>query len=522
MVGKYKVIRRNITTVTLILFIIFVFTLNGCIDLKVLLQKNDGLTVTFIDVRHGDSILLSLKRGENILIDGGESNNKALDFIKLAGIKKIDKIIATNTHSEHVGGLTQIINSNIEVGSIWKSEDSTTAPDYLNFINAVEKKELKINTVNQKDNIPLGESSIIPLSLNEEKYLIWNRELYLPLDRIKKLINCEYEYLESEKKVTIKRDKDILEFWVDKNEMVYNGKKMTILYPPIIIQNTVLMQNTLLISIGQIVRTLGGYYKGPTVEAKITYKSEVITFNPQSMSSFIFFSGKYLLFDSLRFIAEAFGGSVSWNSKDETITIRIDENTIIMWVGKNQIYVNGKLLVLDFPPLYINKRLIIPINPIIEAIGGKVDIKVDSNTLKALIPYNADNYYLEVLNPPENLLNGRNNNSLVIKLKFGEVSFLFSSDAYKEAESSILKEGLDIGANILKLGSHGSSNSSSKTYLEAVKPEIAIYMANKSGYPNKDLMSRLKDMNIKVYGTDINGSIIVFTNGKTYSILTQR
>jgi len=89
----------------------------------------------------------------------------------------------------------------------------------------------------------------------------------------------------------------------------------------------------------------------------------------------------------------------------------------------------------------------------------------------------------------------------------------------------MLKSKLNLNATILKLGHHGSSSSSTEKYLNAITPEVAIYMAGKGnpyGHPDKEVLDRLEEIGVKVYGTDVNGSIVITTDGKSYSIETER
>jgi len=78
---------------------------------------------------------------------------------------------------------------------------------------------------------------------------------------------------------------------------------------------------------------------------------------------------------------------------------------------------------------------------------------------------------------------------------------------------------------VLKLGHHGSAISSTEEYLEAISPEVAVYMAGRGnvyGHPDEEVLNRLSEMGIKVYGTDVNGSIVITTDGKSYLIETER
>jgi beta-lactamase superfamily II metal-dependent hydrolase len=518
MTKRSSIVRIDIVIVSLLLLLTFVLSFSNCKNENIKLPENKGLIVSFIDVGQGDSILFSFKDGENILIDGGEANNKALDFLNAVKIDKLDKIIATHPHSDHIGGLTQIINSHIEIKSIWTNNDISTTPDYEKFLDAIEKKGLKIDTVSRGDKIPIGKIQSIPITLDNETYLICNsgfsKELLLSLDRIKSLLNCNYAVLDAEKKIILKRNGNILEFSFDNNEMIYDGRKTTIPFPP------VKYKESYLLPFGKIISSFGGNYTGPEFKFKITYNSQEIKLKLKSTDSYMLLNGKYLYLP-LRFISEYLGTTVMWDANTKKITLKTKDYIIEMWIGSNKMYVNGVLMDLEIPPLTMNGKTIVPVTKIVEYLGGKIEVNFDSSNLKASIPEK----YMEVLNPPKKLFGDLNNNSIVIKLIYDNISFMFNSDAEKEAEKSILGYGLNLKANILKLGHHGSSSSSSKVYLQAVSPEIAVYMAGKDntyGHPHKETINLLKDMGIKIYGTDVNGTIILSTDGKSYSILTQR
>ena len=121
-----------------------------------------------------------------------------------------------------------------------------------------------------------------------------------------------------------------------------------------------------------------------------------------------------------------------------------------------------------------------------------------------------------------------NNNSIVLRLRYGNIRFLFTGDAHKEAEADILRTGLDIQADILKVGAHGTMLSSSDPFLKAVTPKVAIYMAGeKTGQrgpikPHQDVITALKKAGADVYGTQIHGTIIITTDGQDYRIITKK
>ena len=130
-----------------------------------------------------------------------------------------------------------------------------------------------------------------------------------------------------------------------------------------------------------------------------------------------------------------------------------------------------------------------------------------------------------ILHPVKPLFDDTNNNSILLKLDFGSIAFLFTGDAEKEAEASILESGLPVQADILKVGHHCSRTSSSAQFLDAVKPEVAVYMAgegNRYGHPHQETINTLTSVGAKIYGTDIHGNIIVTTDGEAFSIKTEK
>jgi len=140
-----------------------------------------------------------------------------------------------------------------------------------------------------------------------------------------------------------------------------------------------------------------------------------------------------------------------------------------------------------------------------------------------------NNISLEIISPKEPLLKGTrsdiNNSSIVAKLKYNKIAFLFTGDIENEIEEQILKDNINIKSNILKVAHHGSRHSSSETFLNKVAPEIAIISCgsnNSYKHPHKQLINRLKKFNIKYYRTDLNGDVIVNTDGNNYNIFSKK
>lgn len=114
-----------------------------------------------------------------------------------------------------------------------------------------------------------------------------------------------------------------------------------------------------------------------------------------------------------------------------------------------------------------------------------------------------------------------NNASAVVKLKCGDKSFLFMGDAESRAEFDILSGGEDVSCNVLKVGHHGSTTSSSEQFLEKARPEYAVISCgkgNKYGHPHKETLEKLKQIHANVLRTDEMGTIIIKTDGHNLQV----
>lgn len=108
--------------------------------------------------------------------------------------------------------------------------------------------------------------------------------------------------------------------------------------------------------------------------------------------------------------------------------------------------------------------------------------------------------------------NNLNNYSIVTKVSFGEIDMIMTGDAETEVEEEILKSRVNIDAEILKVGHHGSDTSSSEEFLDAINPDyslISCEVGNQHEHPIKSTMDKLKERNIEVYRTDESGSVVI-------------
>lgn len=123
---------------------------------------------------------------------------------------------------------------------------------------------------------------------------------------------------------------------------------------------------------------------------------------------------------------------------------------------------------------------------------------------------------------PDKTYKDLNNMSAVLALTYADTAFLFTGDAETEAEQAMLGSGVP-KANVLKVGHHGSSTSTSQAFLDAVSPCVAVISVgegNSYGHPTQSTLDRLAG--IDVYRTDLNGTVTVTSDGKSVDVRTKK
>ena len=117
-----------------------------------------------------------------------------------------------------------------------------------------------------------------------------------------------------------------------------------------------------------------------------------------------------------------------------------------------------------------------------------------------------------------------NNTSLVLRIDYGNTSFLLTGDMEKTAETDLVNSGANLKADVLQVGHHGSSTSTGYAFLSAVLPEMGIISCganNKYGHPHEETLSILRDAGVDVYRTDLQGTITIGSDGQNYTVGTE-
>ena len=116
-----------------------------------------------------------------------------------------------------------------------------------------------------------------------------------------------------------------------------------------------------------------------------------------------------------------------------------------------------------------------------------------------------------------------NSCSIVLKLTFGNLAYLFTGDEETVNEEQMISSGYDLSADVLKVAHHGSNTSTSEEFLDKVSPKIAIIMVgaeNSYGHPHNEILNRLNARDIKIYRTDTDGTILITSDGNKNDVQT--
>lgn len=121
--------------------------------------------------------------------------------------------------------------------------------------------------------------------------------------------------------------------------------------------------------------------------------------------------------------------------------------------------------------------------------------------------------------------NAINDSSIILKIQYGNIIFMFTGDAEAEAEAAAIASGYDLKSTVLKVGHHGSATSTTESFIKAVNPVYAVISTGDDisyGCPDESVLRRLYNAGTVVYCTDNNGDIIFYTDGQSITVATER
>ena len=118
-----------------------------------------------------------------------------------------------------------------------------------------------------------------------------------------------------------------------------------------------------------------------------------------------------------------------------------------------------------------------------------------------------------------------NNHSIVIRLVYGNTSFIFMGDAETISEEEMLTKNYTLDSDVIKVGHHGSKSSTSDEFLQAVSPRYAVISVsedNEYGHPEKEILEKLNAAGINIYRTDLQGDVTFISSGTDITVSTER
>lgn len=156
--------------------------------------------------------------------------------------------------------------------------------------------------------------------------------------------------------------------------------------------------------------------------------------------------------------------------------------------------------------------------------------KAKERGVKIKHPDNGDKFMLgsaqvEILGPVSEKGKDINSTSIVLRIDYGETSFLFTGDAESDEEEEIIENSGNLKATVLKVGHHGSDTSTSYQFLREVMPMYSVISVGKDnsyGHPDESIISRLEDSGTKILRTDECGDIIMTSDGKAINVNTSK
>jgi competence protein ComEC len=154
----------------------------------------------------------------------------------------------------------------------------------------------------------------------------------------------------------------------------------------------------------------------------------------------------------------------------------------------------------------------------VENSGANVDVPFAGDS------FNLGDAHITVLSPNiTDEWDNRANYSIVLRVDFGSTSFLLPGDAMREVEAALLDSPANLSADVLKVARHGASSATTSGFLDAVNPSIAVISAGEeNSFLSQEVLRRLANAGVHVFRTDVNGNIVITSDGTTLGVVVER
>ena len=156
-------------------------------------------------------------------------------------------------------------------------------------------------------------------------------------------------------------------------------------------------------------------------------------------------------------------------------------------------------------------------------------LAVEESSADVAVPFAGHTFTLgdaaiTVLSPsPTDEWENRANYSIVLRVEFGSTGFLLMGDAMREVEANLLDSTINLSSDVLKVARHGASSATTSGFLDAVNPSIAVISAGEdNSFLSGEVLRRLNNAGVHIFRTDLNGSIVITSDGETLSVVVEQ
>jgi len=410
-------------TIAILLTILMLFTLfSGALRENALSSSN--LTVHFIDVGQGDSILIECPNGNDILVDAGvpAEGPTVVDYLKDQGISTLYAIVETHPHEDHIGGLSNVINS-FKVKNVYTTKAKSTTKTYTTLQNLIKEKNLPVTNITYGVTIPADTSVsmtfLSPIRASYSDLNDWSGVLKVQYGDVSFLLmgdartNVEGDLLSKCKdklsstvlKVghhgsSTSTSSSFLDAVKPQYAVIEVGKDNPYGHPTSAALNRLSDANVKVFRTdidGTVVFTTDGKTISSNkstgtlynIILQISQTKFTVNGNSRTLDSPPVIKNSRTLLP-IRAIIEALGGTVNWDATERKVTVTLGSTTVELWIGKSIAKVNGIDTPIDSTnpkvvPEIINSRTMLPLRFVAENLG--CDVQWDGTTKTITITY---------------------------------------------------------------------------------------------------------------------------------------